>query len=338
MSKKPTTLDKVSFVLVVACAACSSDGAGDGGGGTGGSTGSAGAGAGGRVGTGTQTLEGTCPDGFTPGEGVNTGFASDGTEREFHLLLPDDTTTPRPVFVSLTGTVQAELDFAAQSGLDQLPADGWIVVAPMRSCSQEQRNCNGFGSIGTNDGRIWEPWYDAQFEQSDDAGPDARFVEAAVRCVARDWDVDEDLVFVGGISAGGSFSNRLLTFESDFYAGGVPSSGNWYEGRAAPLSPTKMDPSLVVLVWGGPDDQWPPVDPFVDYDPETKQASTYYAAQEDVVTVSCSGTHGHIWPTAMTGWVAQTLLSHPKGTPTSEFELTSPPSGFSCVLGEYTDH
>jgi hypothetical protein len=40
----------------------------------------------------------------------------------------------------------------------------------------------------------------------------------------------------------------------------------------------------------------------------------------------------------MTPWLAETLLSHPKGTAPAAFELTEPPSGFSCVLGEYTDH
>jgi hypothetical protein len=40
----------------------------------------------------------------------------------------------------------------------------------------------------------------------------------------------------------------------------------------------------------------------------------------------------------MTQWLAETLLAHPKGTDPAEFRLTPPPSGFGCVLGEYTDH
>lgn len=285
---------------------------------------------------GTAALEGACPAAFEPQAGENRGFPSDGVERWFHVLLPDDATTPRPVFVSLTGTVQPELSFAAQSGLDQLPPDGWIVAAPVRTCSQNGTNCAQFGS----DGRLWEPWWDApgQNGASDDEGPDVRFVEAMVRCIATRWPVDANRIYIGGISAGGSFTNRSMTFNSDFFAGGVASSGNWYNGLAAPRTPLQMDRSLLIVIWGGPDDVWPAQNPIADYDPETRNASIYYAAQPNVATVSCSGSHGHIWPTAMTPWLAETLLSHPKGSAPDTLVLSQPPSGFSCVLGEYTDH
>ncbi len=285
----------------------------------------------------TIALVGECPARFVVERGFNTGFASDGVDREFHVLLPPgaDDGEPRPLFVALTGTVQPELSFAEQSGLDQLPASGWIVAVPVRTCSQNQTACAGFGS----DGRIWEPWWDGPLGPPiDDEQVDVRFVEAMVRCIADGWAVDADRIYVGGISAGGSFTNRNLTFNSDLFAGGVPASGNWYGGGAAPLTPREMDPSIVIVTWGGPTDVWPAENPISDYDPETKQQSIFYAAQPNVVTVSCSGTHGHIWPTAMTPWIAETLLSHPKGTPPREFVLTQPPEGFSCVIGEYTDH
>jgi hypothetical protein len=80
------------------------------------------------------------------------------------------------------------------------------------------------------------------------------------------------------------------------------------------------------------------VNPIANYDPETKLAAQYYAAQSSVVTVSCTGRHGHIWPTEMTPWLVKTLVSHPKGNDPRSFQLTDPPPGFSCVRGEYTDH
>jgi len=286
-------------------------------------------------GSGAVALDGSCPAGFTPQPGLNTGFPSDGAQRQFHLLLPADDGEPRPLFVSLTGTVQEELSFAGQSGLDQLPADGWIFAAPIRNCSQNGTNCAQIGS----DGRIWEPWYDGTIGgASDDEGPDVRFVEAMVRCIASRWQVDASRVYLGGISAGGSFSNRNLTFNSQLFAGGVPASGNWYNGLAAPRSAVTMDGSIVILIWGGPNDVWPPGNPIANYDPETRLAAQYYAAQPNVVTVSCSGSHGHIWPTAMTSWLVETLLSFPKGSDPADFVLTEPPAGFSCVVGAYTDH
>ena len=99
-----------------------------------------------------------------------------------------------------------------------------------------------------------------------------------------------------------------------------------------------MDRSLVVVIWGGPTDRLAPGNPIANYDPETKQAAIYYAAQPEVATISCTGSHGHIWPTVMTPWLASTLLAHSKGTPPEDLVLTDPPAGFSCVVGAYTDH
>jgi len=299
-------------------------------------------------------LAGTCPGGFTAAQGNNDGFVSDGVERRFRVFLPDDTSTPRPVFVSLTGTEQAELAFASQSGLDDLTNSGWIVVSPYRRCSTEERNCNGPGSMGTNDGRTWEPWYDTTYTGSGDEGPDVRFVEAAVRCMAASWPVDKARIYVGGISAGGTFSNRNLTYNSDFFAGGIPSSGNWGTG-VHPVIRAEMQGTIVIQIWGGATDVWPLENPIANYAPDTKEAAIYYAAQPNVVTVSCSGDHGHAWPANLelgppfagttlslgneiTNWAAETLLSHPMGSDPADFVLPDPPPELRCVLGEYTDH
>jgi poly(3-hydroxybutyrate) depolymerase len=194
-------------VLSIFAAACGSSGGGSS------SSGTAGA------------LQGSCPAGFAVQAGWNDDFPSDGKSRTFHVLPPDGGQEgPRPLFVSVTGTVQSELGFAAQSGLDRLPGDGWIVAAPVRTCSQSGTNC---AQVGT-DGRVWEPWYDGTLGgASDDEGPDVRFVESMVRCIATQWSVDRDRIYIGGISAGGSFTNRYMTFNSDLFAGGVASSGNW---------------------------------------------------------------------------------------------------------------
>jgi len=339
--------------------ACGDDGTGstpgpDGGGEAGQSGSDGGAGTGGGGGGAITALEGSCPDGFTPAAGSNTSFPSDDVERRFHLLVPEEMGSPRPVFVSLTGTVQQELAFASQSGLDQLTDLGWIVIAPFRRCSAEGRNCNTAGGAGSGDGRVWEPWYDGTMPKSDDAGPDVRFVEAAVRCVARDFPVDADRIYVGGISAGGTFANRNLTFNSDFIAGGVPASGNWNYG-VDPATPTPMPGGIVIQVWGGETDVWPLDSPIANYAPETRAAGLFYAAQASVVSVSCTGSHGHTWPAnanleppfsgkslvlgnEFTEWAAELLRSHPRGSQPEDFVLTEPPPDFSCVLGAYTDH
>lgn len=336
------------------------DGSGDGSGDGDGSSDGDGSGGDGDSGDGDDStpgdnaLAGSCPDGFTAAEGVNRDFQSDGVSRRFDVLLPGDTSSLRPVFISLTGTEQPEPEFASQSGLDQLVDSGWIVVLPWRRCSNEMRNCNGGGAMGTADGRVWEPWYERGPSPSDDEGPDVRFLRAMVTCMAGTWMVDADRIYFGGISAGGTFSNRLLTYASDFFAGGIPASGNW-DAAVRPRTATEMATSIVIQMWGGATDVWPLDDPIVAYDDDTKAAAEFYTAQPNVVTISCSGDHGHAWPANLnlgppfagrtlalgnefTLWAAETLLSFPKGSKPADFVMTTAPPDFRCVLGEYTDH
>lgn len=167
-------------------------------------------------------------------------------------------------------------------------------------------------------------------------------------------------------------TNRALLFNSDFWAGGLPISGEWYvtrddgsalsfndgrafvaadpkkvvQGRIAPLPlPRRLGPLIVITVWGGERDLWdcgPPLGLCADYRPSTQAGSNYFSAQPDVVHVACSTTHGHSWPQVRTQefnrWALATLASHPKGTPRSAFRLTPPPQGYKCQLGRFTDH
>jgi predicted esterase len=232
------------------------------------------------------------------------------------------------------------LDFVSDdiTQFESLADSGWIVVAPFRSCTTENIPCNNVGPLGTNDGRFWEAWYDGELAQSNDQGPDVRFIESMVSCIAADYPVDKKRIYNGGGSSGGTMTSRNMMFNSDLFAGGIISSGNYrYLSQLPiePLDPIVMDSSIVVILWGGPDDNYGGTS---FYDVETKLASEYYTAQPDVVTVSCSGNHGHKWPSSFGPWATETVLSHPKGTPVADFVLTTPPEEFSCVLGVYTDH
>ena len=49
-----------------------------------------------------------------------------------------------------------------------------------------------------------------------------------------------------------------------------------------------------------------------------------------------------MWPQvntqAFNAWALKTLASHPKGSNPRRFKLTTPPEGYSCKLGTFTDH
>ncbi len=322
-----------------------------------------------------------CPDGFTPREGLNSNFpTADGQKRSFVVILPPKSDTPAPVWVPLTGTVEATNWnlYVPRSGSNwKLAHAGFMVIAPVRACTDQNPDlaagpCNGPGHGGWN----WNPWNDGRAADASgdrwktDEGPDSRFLKAMVQCVGTKWKLDPARLFIGGISAGGTMTNRALLFGSDFWAGGLPISGEWYvtkddgtplafdaarqavidqpqkifQGRVGPLPlPARLGSMVVMTVWGGDKDLWNcgPV-LCADYRPSTQAASNYFSAQPNVVHIACTASHGHMWPQVNTDafnrWALQTLASHPKGTPASAFRLTPPPEGYSCKVGRFTDH
>jgi poly(3-hydroxybutyrate) depolymerase len=328
----------------------------------------------------------SCPAGYDVKAGLNTDFPFEGEKRAFVVYppenAPEDAKGPAPVWVPLTGSVEstnANLT-VPRSGANSLMAkQGFMVIGPVRACANQDPNlgggvCNGPGHDGWN----WNPWREGRAAGpagerfKTDEGPDSRFFVAMVKCVGSKWPLDRKRLFIGGISSGGTMTNRALLFRSDFWAGGLPISGEWYvtrddgsalsfqdarefvranptkifRGRVGPYPlPKKLDPMIVITVWGGEKDLWdcgPPLGLCSDYRPTTQASSNYFSAQPDVVHVACSAHHGHMWPQANTqafnAWALKTLASHPKGAAKASFKLTTPPEGYSCKLGPYTDH
>lgn len=324
----------------------------------------------------------SCPDGFVVKEGLNTNFPHEGMMRAFVVVPAKGASGSAPAWVPLTGTVEstnANLT-VARSGANALMADqGFTVIGPVRQCANQDPNvgrapCDGPGSDGWN----WKPWNDGRAGNAagdkwkNDAGPDSRFFEAMVRCVGTKFPLDANRLYIGGISAGGTVTNRALTFNSDFWAGGMPISGEWYvsnddgsplsfndarqavianptkirQGRIGPYPlPKTLSPMIVVTVWGGEKDLWdcgPPLGLCADYRPSTQAGANYFASMPNVVHVACSSTHGHMWPQvntqAFNAWALKTMASHPKGSDPKAFKLTPPPEGYACRVGTYIDH
>lgn len=328
-------------------------------------------------------IEWACPAGFEVKEGLNTGFMHKGLERAFVVHPPQNTAGLAPVWVPLTGTVEstnANLT-VPRSGANALLAEhGFMVIGPVRACANQDpdfgatpENCNRAGSDGWN----WDPWFEGRAASvegdkwRDDAGPDASFFQAMVQCVGTQWDLDSRRLYLGGISSGGTMTNRALAFKSDFWAGGLSISGEWYvtqddgtalsfadsrqavidqptkihQGRVGPY-PLKeaLDPLVVITVWGGERDIWycgSGDSRFLcaDYRPSTQAGSNYFSSLDNVVHVSCKADHGHMWPQVNTQafnlWALTTLASHPKGSDPEMFELTDPPEGYACELGPF---
>lgn len=321
-----------------------------------------------------------CPDGYQPKPGLNVDFPHKGEKRAFVVTPPRDLSKAAPVWVPLTGTVEstnANL-LVPRSGANARLADaGFMVVGPVRQCSNQDPDgsgpaCNGPGKDGWN----WMPWREGRAGGAEgdkwkqDEGPDSSFYVAMLKCVGTRWKLDDRRFYIGGISSGGTMTNRALMFRSDFWAGGLPISGEWYvsrpdggalsfdaarkavadaptaihQGRVGPYPlPKALKPLVVVTVWGGERDLWncgPTL--CADYRPSTQAGSNYFSSLRNVVHVACTADHGHMWPQkntdAFNRWALTTLASHPKGSRPEQFKLTPPPAGYACRLGPYADH
>jgi poly(3-hydroxybutyrate) depolymerase len=321
-----------------------------------------------------------CPAGYQVKAGLNVDFPHKGEKRAFVVVPPIDTRHPLPVWVPLTGTVEstnANLYLPRSGANARLAQAGYMVVAPVRLCSAQDPDdggpgCNGPGGDGWN----WRPWREGRAGGADgrkweqDEGPDSSFLVAMIKCVGTRFRLDDRRFYVGGVSSGGTLTNRALTFHSDFWAGGMPISGEWYvtgddggalsfdaaraavaaapakvhQGRAGPYPlPATLGSMIIITVWGGEQDLWKCGGVLcADYRPATQAASNYYSAQKGVVHIACSAGHGHMWPQVNTDafnlWALTTLASHTKGSKPDQFTLTAPPAGYRCQLGPFTDH
>ena len=151
--------------------------------------------------------------------------------RSVRVFVPTKPSTPTPLVVMLHGCTQTAEDFANATQMDAIAEkEGFVVAYPEQSADTIASRCFQW----------WEPAH-----QSRDAGEPKELADAAL-AVAKAHGVDEERVFVGGISAGAAMSVVLgATYPDRFVAIGVI-AGVEYK-RATTLSA-----ALSVGVNGGP--------------------------------------------------------------------------------------
>lgn len=254
-----------------------------------------------------------------PVSGDNTAFTVAGQARSFVLLLPPaEFKGPRPVFVGFHGTSENGQRFVTRAKLAEFAAKGFVVLAP--------------SAVGN--GVLWPVW-DGMRPPGREADPnkDLELFDKMVRCTAAHYEVDKKRIYVGGHSAGGIFTNKVLRARSSFVAGGIVGSGVFsltQSGDAAPL-----DPMFVMVTWGGDNDSYTGTTPsgvnvpafsFVE---QASLASKYYEAQANVQQVQCRGDNlGHAW-LPLNAWFADMMIAHPKGaakTPIAAIPASAPAS------------
>jgi poly(hydroxyalkanoate) depolymerase family esterase len=140
--------------------------------------------------------------------------------RNVRVFVPTKPATPTPLVVMLHGCTQTPDEFAAATQMDELAEkEGFVVAYPEQSAD----------TIATKCFQWWEPAHQAR-----GAGEPKELADAAL-AVAKGHGVDEERVYVAGISAGAAMTVILgATYPDRFVAIGVM-SGVEYK-RATTLS------------------------------------------------------------------------------------------------------
>lgn len=145
--------------------------------------------------------------GATSAASAGTVTVEQQSGRNVRVFVPTKPATPTPLVVMLHGCTQTADDFADATQMDALAEkEGFVVAYPEQSAD----------TIATRCYQWWDPAHQAR-----DAGEPKELADAAL-AVAKGHGVDEERVYVGGLSAGAAMSVVLgATYPDRFVAIGV---------------------------------------------------------------------------------------------------------------------
>lgn len=245
-----------------------------------------------------------CPAGFKEGPpvaGWNHDFEVAGQQRSFWVIYPEGKPSgPEPVFLALNGTGEDAEGFCDRAELASFAQRGMVVIAP----------------TSAGNGELWPIWDSLRPEGNEnDPNKDIEYVDTLLKCVSAHRALDKKRIYTGGHSAGGIFTNHLIQRRSELFAGAIVASSIF--GGTSPVPAPTMDEMLVIVTWGGANDQYTGdagnvevTD--VNFAPEASAASTFYAEQENVAHAQCGGDDvGHRWLVPLNDWFVDLMLAHP---------------------------
>lgn len=141
------------------------------------------------------------PEGATFNSGT---FANQSGRRDYKLYVPSDYHgQPLPLIVMLHGCTQNPDDFAAGTGMNQLAEEQpCLVLYPAQH-------------TGANHSRCWN-WFKADDQRRE--GGEPAIIAGMTRQIIKEYHVDEQRVYVAGLSAGGAMASTMAMTYPEIYA------------------------------------------------------------------------------------------------------------------------
>jgi predicted esterase len=276
----------------------------------------------------------SCPAGFEGAQlesGQHGGFASSSQDRSFFIMLPENMNAgePTPLIIAFHGTNGSGKYFYETDNLQPFVDAGFIVLA----------------LDGNKNGIVWPDWDGLRNPlQQDIENHDLNFFDDALACVQEMFNIDDQRIFILGMSAGGIMTNFVIQRRSDVLAGGIPSSA--LIEYTTPVPPMPLGNMAVIVAYGGDNDLWSgssnteeEEDPSakVNFAEQAALASDFYEEEAPINQIYCKGGElGHSWLNSITSWYAQYLLAHPKNNhdnPEYTFESPENEDGTVCDEG-----
>lgn len=150
------------------------------------------------------------------GHWVNGNYTNSSGSRNYQIWVPSNykSDTPVPVMVALHGCMQNPSQYAGLTRLNQkADAENFIVLYPNQATYANPTQC-------------WN--YMLSENQKRDSG-EVSMVMGMLDRLKANYTVDNQRVYVQGISAGGSMTSTLMACYSEVFAAGAVLSGGMYK-------------------------------------------------------------------------------------------------------------
>jgi len=268
-------------------------------------------------------------------KGVNSNFQSAGSNREFTIILPDDTSllnSNLPIIFYFHGSGDSMSNWANNMGIQNManrPEFPFIAIVPKSLQLQPSMS------------KIAFDWDCLQFDSNNPgANLDTNLFIDILTCMKEGFNIDEDRVHIMGFSAGAIMTDLISVAHSEQIASIAAFSGAYFSdqtqqeciyGLCAQWTPYNSSNKFPAFInWGGSADTYD-LGGYLTFDfASTAQKTITYLNNYHHDVVSCDNGGGHTFNGTALSRIYPFFKAHPRGTINSPYAAGLPDTFSTC--------